>query len=131
MCAAAQVPWDARDARVARRHRNGGRTVAALDDSDVCRAARGGTVRARSVGMIEFAAGIMLGGSLGAIIMGALLAQTRASGVVRDASDLQAPAPVQLPRRSAVLATEHPRRDERLTARHALATRAAATPQLH
>jgi hypothetical protein len=42
--------------------------------------------------MIEFAAGIMVGGSIGAVIMGALLAQTRSiAGDRREAAGMQAP----------------------------------------
>jgi hypothetical protein len=49
--------------------------------------------------MIEFAAGIMVGGSVGAVIMGALLAQTRsAANSLREATGLHARAPMQAPR---------------------------------
>jgi len=49
--------------------------------------------------MIEFAAGIMLGGSIGAVIMGALLTQTRST---RASAGMQAHAPRQAPRQFAV-----------------------------
>jgi hypothetical protein len=43
--------------------------------------------------MIEFAAGIMVGGSIGAVIMGALVAQARDAALRRpDPSPLRAPA---------------------------------------
>jgi hypothetical protein len=46
--------------------------------------------------MIEFAAGILVGGSVGAVIMGALLAQVRtAAPGVRQAAALQAHAAMQ------------------------------------
>jgi hypothetical protein len=48
--------------------------------------------------MIEFAAGIMVGGSVGAVIMGALLAHTRSAvHSVREAAGLQARAHMQVP----------------------------------
>ncbi len=59
-------------------------------------------LRAPSGGMIEFAAGLMVGGSVGAVIMGALLAQTRAiASDVRQATRMQAHAMLQAPRQSA------------------------------
>jgi len=49
--------------------------------------------------MIEFAAGLMLGGSVGAVIMGALLAQTRSAvSDVRQGTRVQAHATLQAPR---------------------------------
>ena len=52
--------------------------------------------------MIEFAAGLMLGGSVGAVIMGALLAQTRAAvSDVRQATRVHAHATLQAPRQTA------------------------------
>ena len=58
--------------------------------------------------MIEFAAGIMVGGSVGAVIMGALLAQTRsAANSVRVATGLQARAPMQAPHRMTLETAQH------------------------
>ena len=47
--------------------------------------------------MIEFAVGIMVGGSIGAVIMGALLAQTRTTIGVHGGATLQGRAPMQAP----------------------------------
>jgi hypothetical protein len=65
--------------------------------------------------MIEFAAGIMLGGSVGAVIMGALLSQARAmTADVRGATTLR-----------------HPRiADPSFSTLRGRRTFAAATPQL-
>ena len=52
--------------------------------------------------MIEFAAGIMVGGSVGAVIMGALLSQARAMAAdVRGATTMRGPASTQPLRHSA------------------------------
>jgi len=62
--------------------------------------------------MIEFAAGMMLGGSIGAVIMGALLAQTRTlTSDRRLTAAVQARAAMQAPRhlasRSATASARH------------------------
>ena len=58
--------------------------------------------------MIEFAAGIMVGGSVGAVIMGALLAQTRsAANNVRAAAALHARARMQAPRHMPLESAQH------------------------
>ena len=58
--------------------------------------------------MIEFAAGIMVGGSVGAVIMGALLAQTRsAAQSVREATGMHARAAVQAPRQMPLETAQH------------------------
>ena len=83
--------------------------------------------------MIEFAAGIMVGGSVGAVIMGALLAQTRsAAQSVREATGLQARATMQAPAQLPLETAQH------RTGRHAWssvlqgrAVLAAASSQLH
>ena len=51
--------------------------------------------------MIEFAVGIMVGGSIGAVIMGALLAQTRTTIDRHEGAHLQARAPMQALQHSA------------------------------
>ena len=51
--------------------------------------------------MIEFAAGILVGGSVGAVIMGALLSQVRTAPGVRGATAMQAHAPMQALRQGA------------------------------
>jgi hypothetical protein len=51
--------------------------------------------------MIEFAVGIMVGGSIGAVIMGALLAQTRTTVGVHSGASLQVRAPMQAAHHSA------------------------------
>ena len=51
--------------------------------------------------MIAFAIGVMVGGSIGAVIMGALLAQSHATIGVREAADLQPRAPMQAPQHPA------------------------------
>ncbi len=63
---------------------------------------------AREHVMIEFAVGIMVGGSIGAVIMGALLAQTRTTIGRHEGAALQARAPMQAPQHFAPRA---PRRD--------------------
>jgi hypothetical protein len=81
--------------------------------------------------MIEFAAGIMVGGSVGALIMGALLAQTRAAvGTVRTAADVQsrtAETPRQMTLDTAQRRGAHAW-SALLQGRTAVAT---ASPQLH
>jgi len=54
--------------------------------------------------MIEFAVGIMVGGSIGAVIMGALLAQTRTTIDGHEAASVQARAPMQALQHSAARA---------------------------
>jgi hypothetical protein len=51
--------------------------------------------------MIEFAVGIMVGGSIGAVIMGALLAQTRTTIDGHEGASVQARAPMQALQHSA------------------------------
>jgi hypothetical protein len=51
--------------------------------------------------MIEFAVGIMVGGSIGAVIMGALLAQARTTIGVHGEASLQGRAPMQAAQHSA------------------------------
>jgi hypothetical protein len=83
--------------------------------------------------MIEFAAGIMVGGSVGAVIMGALLAQTRsAAHSLREAAGLQARARMQAPHHLPLETAQH------RTGRHAWsavlqgrAAFAAVSSQLH
>jgi hypothetical protein len=77
--------------------------------------------------MIEFAVGIMVGGSIGAVIMGALLAQTRTTIDRHEGARLQARAPMQALQHSAPRA---PRRNSlsrpmRARTRPALATASA------
>jgi hypothetical protein len=60
--------------------------------------------------MIEFAAGILVGGSVGAVIMGALLSQVRTAPGVRDAAALQAHAPMQALRHAASRSARRPHR---------------------
>ena len=79
--------------------------------------------------MIEFAAGIMVGGSVGAVIMGALLSQARAMAAdVRGAATMQGRAPAQAPRHSAPQTHTADALPILLGCRHALA---AASSQLH
>ncbi len=58
--------------------------------------------------MIEFAVGMMVGGSIGAVIMSALLAQTRTTTGVHGAASLQAHAPMQAPQHSATRPARRP-----------------------
>lgn len=59
--------------------------------------------------MIEFAAGILVGGSVGAVIMGALLSQVRRAPGVRNAAAMQSHAAMQAPQHGASLSARHPR----------------------
>ena len=81
--------------------------------------------------MIEFAAGIMVGGSVGAVIMGALLAQTRAIAAdVRKAAVMQARAPMQARQHVAPMTAQH-RGDALSLLVPGHAALAAASAQLH
>jgi hypothetical protein len=65
--------------------------------------------------MIEFAAGILIGGSVGAVIMGALLSQARALTLdVHHAATLQARAPMQVRRHTASPFTRRARANDSL-----------------
>lgn len=59
--------------------------------------------------MIEFVAGIMVGGSLGAVVMGALLSQVRAMTGVRGAAETPARATLQASRYLASTSARHSR----------------------
>jgi len=59
--------------------------------------------------MIEFAAGILVGGSVGAVIMGALLSQVRRAPGVRNAAAMQSHAAMQAPRHLASRSARHAR----------------------
>jgi len=71
--------------------------------------------------MIEFAVGIMVGGSIGAVIMGALLAQTRTTIDGHEAAAVQARAPMQALQHSA------PRAPRRSSASRAMRLRPRPT----
>jgi hypothetical protein len=81
--------------------------------------------------MIEFAAGILVGGSVGAVIMGALLAQIRtAAPGLRPAAAMHAHAAMQAPQHAASLSVRHARIAEALPV--LLRTQlAVASSQLH
>jgi hypothetical protein len=82
--------------------------------------------------MIEFAAGIMVGGSVGAVIMGALLSQARAmTNGAGNTLALHARATMQAPRHSASQSTRHPRTTDPMQMLLHGRTLVAATPQLH
>jgi hypothetical protein len=77
--------------------------------------------------MIEFAVGIMVGGSIGAVIMGALLAQTRTTIGVHSGAALQVRAPMQAAHHSATRSAHRDAesRPMRLRPRPTLATASA------
>ena len=74
--------------------------------------------------MMEFAAGVMLGGSIGAVIMGALLSHARAGGTWPGAYDAQRVTDTPAER-------EHPVGSLRRTSRHPAATRLPLHPSLN
>jgi hypothetical protein len=82
--------------------------------------------------MIEFAAGILVGGSVGAVIMGALLSQVRlgAPDILRTAV-VQSRATMQAPQQSASRFARHPRFAESLPVGLRSAALAVVSPQLH
>jgi hypothetical protein len=78
--------------------------------------------------MIEFAVGIMVGGSIGAVIMGALLAQTRTTIDGHEGAAVQARAPMQALQHSAAPRRNSASRPMRMRPRPTLV---AASALLH
>ncbi len=82
--------------------------------------------------MIEFVAGIMVGGSLGAVVVGALLSQARAMTGVRSAAETWARATSQAPRYLASASARHSRPAELpVVLRTGTAFAAFATSSVH